>query len=227
MKSNNKTKEVTQCLIVKYLQNQVEKVGENPLLTGTIDKLKEIWKIKNVDHKLGNSYRSIVDYMPEPSENVAIANELKNLGNSAYQYKLYDEALKYYTLAMEFDHANPVLYCNRALIYSIMNKYELAMNDAEYAKELDPHYPTAYIRLSNSLVYSEQINKAIQVLQEGLNNCPGNSKIVYNLELLKKKDIKQVFFANHLDPKLIQPLPPPSTSELNTEEIMNLMKASD
>ena len=75
------------------------------------------------------------------------ADELKGKGNAAMQRKAYDEAIDFYTQAIELDPLNPIYLSNRAAAYSGSQRHAEAKSDAEMATAADPAYTKAWSRL--------------------------------------------------------------------------------
>jgi small glutamine-rich tetratricopeptide repeat-containing protein alpha len=75
------------------------------------------------------------------------ADELKGKGNQALQRKAYDEAVEFYTQAINLDPLNPIYLSNRAAAYSNLQRHAEAKADAEMATAADPNYTKAWSRL--------------------------------------------------------------------------------
>ena len=59
----------------------------------------------------------------------------------------YQEAIDFYSQAVELDPANEVLYSNRSGAYASRCQYDMALKDAEKAVELKPNWPKVRINL--------------------------------------------------------------------------------
>jgi stress-induced-phosphoprotein 1 len=58
------------------------------------------------------------------------ANEFKTLGNEAFKNKQYEEAIKYFTQAIECNPNDHTFFSNRSGSYANSGKYEKALEDA-------------------------------------------------------------------------------------------------
>lgn len=59
------------------------------------------------------------------------ANEFKALGNEAFKNKNYDDAIKYFTQAIENNPNDHVFYSNRSGSYLNNGDYDKALEDAD------------------------------------------------------------------------------------------------
>lgn len=67
-------------------------------------------------------------------------NALKEKGNEALKLEKYDEAIKFYTQAINLDSINHVLYSNRSAAYCKCGKFQEALADAEKTVSLKPDW---------------------------------------------------------------------------------------
>ncbi|CAD5213321.1 unnamed protein product [Bursaphelenchus okinawaensis] len=73
------------------------------------------------------------------------AEALKLQGNEHFKQKKFNNALKSYSKAIEFE-VTPVILANRSQAYLKMQSYEKALSDATEALNLDPKYGKALYR---------------------------------------------------------------------------------
>lgn len=73
------------------------------------------------------------------------SDELKLKANKLFQERNYDAAIDLYTQAINL-HSDPVFYSNRALAYIRTEAFQLALDDACKAIELQPTLTKAYFR---------------------------------------------------------------------------------
>ena len=137
------------------------------------------------------------------------ADELKALGNKALQNENFDEAVKYYTEAIDLDSSNHVLYSNRSAAYAKQGKYEEAEKDGESCVRLNPSWGKGYSRKAAALSYLGKHKEAEQCYREGLKVDPANQALKDGLAEVEKK-LQQAFnpFASpaalmklHADPR--------------------------
>lgn len=102
---------------------------------------------------------------------------MKDKGNAALSENKLDEAIKYYTEAINLDGKNHVLYSNRSAAYAKANKYDLALKDAEKAIEVKPDWSKGYSRKGTALAYLGRHDEAIETYEKGLTVDPNNQQL--------------------------------------------------
>lgn len=65
---------------------------------------------------------------------------MKDKGNKALQAEKFDEAITFYTQAIELDGKNHVFYSNRSAAYAKKGEYENALQDAKKTVEIKPDW---------------------------------------------------------------------------------------
>uniref|UniRef100_A0AAQ4NYH4 Serine/threonine-protein phosphatase n=1 Tax=Gasterosteus aculeatus aculeatus TaxID=481459 RepID=A0AAQ4NYH4_GASAC len=78
------------------------------------------------------------------------AELLKEKANTYFKEKDYDNAIKYYSEALEVNPTNAVYYSNRSLAYLRTECYGYALADATKALEIDKNYIKGYYRRATS-----------------------------------------------------------------------------
>ena len=82
--------------------------------------------------------------------------------------KQYDEAIKYYSKALELDPTYHEAYLRRGNIYMELNKLELAYNDYRTALQLKPSYSVAVANMGGLLGRMGKYDSALVYLDKGL-----------------------------------------------------------
>lgn len=82
----------------------------------------------------------------EEEERLALAEEYKNEGNSAFKEQDYSKAIGSYTLSLSLDPTNAVFAANRALAYMKQNMYQEAEDDCTRSLKHDSTYEKALFR---------------------------------------------------------------------------------
>ncbi|XP_044755662.1 stress-induced-phosphoprotein 1 [Coccinella septempunctata] len=122
---------------------------------------------------------------------------LKDKGNAALQENKFEEAIRYYTEAINLDGNNHVLYSNRSAAYAKANKYDLALKDAEKTVEIKPDWVKGYSRKGAALAYLGEYDQALQVYEQALKLDPDNALIKEGVrEVLAQKQAGAQKFAN-------------------------------
>ncbi|CAI2360645.1 unnamed protein product [Moneuplotes crassus] len=84
------------------------------------------------------------------NKNTTNPKDLKELGNKAFLNKLYEEAITYYTKAIDNaaddDEDKHVYFSNRAAAYFEMKEYEKSLEDAAKSVEIKDDFAKGYIR---------------------------------------------------------------------------------
>ncbi|KAK7883055.1 hypothetical protein WMY93_029229 [Mugilogobius chulae] len=78
------------------------------------------------------------------------AEVLKEKANKYFKEKDYENAIKYYTEALELNPSNAIYYSNRSLAYLRTECYGYALADATKALEIDKNYIKGYYRRATS-----------------------------------------------------------------------------
>lgn len=121
---------------------------------------------------------------------------MKDKGNAALAENKFDEAIKYYTDAINLDGANHVLYSNRSAAYAKCNNYDLALKDAEKTVELKPDWAKGYSRKGGALAYLGRYKESIAVYEEGLKLDPNNKQLQDGLSEVRSQMSQPKGFPN-------------------------------
>lgn len=98
--------------------------------------------------------------------------DLIRLGNLAHYNERHDEAIRYYTKALNLDQENVDLNLNRGTSYLENNKYELAVVDLRHATELDQKNHVGFRRLGVALNALGRTEEAIEAFSAAIELQP-------------------------------------------------------
>ena len=94
---------------------------------------------------------------------------VKEQGNKAFQAQKYDEAVYYYTNAIDLskDSPNHVYYANRANVYIELLKYSNCIEDCDIAINIEPKFVKSYIRKAKAQHLSGMFTGAMETAKQG------------------------------------------------------------
>lgn len=97
--------------------------------------------------------------------------DLKGKGNEAFKAGNMDDAIVLFTEAIAEDEGNSVLFCNRAMAFAGLDRFEESVMDAREAVRLNPKYSKAYYRLVKGLMQLGRLREARQFLLVAYQEC--------------------------------------------------------
>ncbi|KAG5437998.1 hypothetical protein PCANB_000345 [Pneumocystis canis] len=133
------------------------------------------------------------------SDDAKRAMQLKNQGNKLLLEKLFSEAIKLYSQAIELDPTKAVYFTNRAYAYINLESYRLAIEDASKAISIDPSYLKAYYRRAIAYTAALRYSDALKDYRTIIKHIPNDyetrrkaiecEKIVRRIEFEKAIDV--------------------------------------
>mmetsp|Transcript_13785 Transcript_13785/g.20483 ORF Transcript_13785/g.20483 Transcript_13785/m.20483 type:complete len:565 (+) Transcript_13785:81-1775(+) len=116
------------------------------------------------------------------------AEEFKAKGNAAQQAGKFDEAIAFYSKAIELDGSNHVYYSNRSAAYLSKSDAENALKDAEKCIQVKPDWPKGFSRKGAALHKLKRFEEAANEYENGLKIAPDDAGLKRGLEeVLKAK----------------------------------------
>lgn len=106
----------------------------------------------------------------------AIALKSKDDGNAAFRANDFLQAAVFYTMSIQ-QHADPVVYANRAQCWLKTGDFEKAVADCKAALELDANNAKAHFRLGMALHGQDKYEEALQSLGRAEKLDPKNKQI--------------------------------------------------
>uniref|UniRef100_A0A7S1IC37 Uncharacterized protein n=1 Tax=Eutreptiella gymnastica TaxID=73025 RepID=A0A7S1IC37_9EUGL len=105
------------------------------------------------------------------------AVEFKNKGNEFFKVGKYEDAVTWYTKAVDADPKNETLYSNRAASYSALGKHMDALQDSEKCIALKPSWVKGHFRKGIALCRLGRYDEAVASYAKSLEIEPGNKDI--------------------------------------------------
>ncbi|OLL25780.1 Translocation protein sec72 [Neolecta irregularis DAH-3] len=140
--------------------------------------------------------KKTVQAMKNRSEQVT---KLKDTGNVAFRKNNFQEALKYYTLAIEMSANRPpwensvqtrdelaIVLCNRSACYMSLQKWPEAYADAEGVIEFKRPWSKGHLRRGKALQMLGKLKEAKEAIQLGLEFEPNDEDLKSALIQLKE-----------------------------------------
>lgn len=115
------------------------------------------------------------------------ADQLKTHGNQKMVSGQYQEAVNYYTKAIELDAASAIYYANRAAAHTHLKEYKKAIADCEASLRIDSNYSKAYSRLGTALFYEGNYQKAVENYARACDIDPANEGYRADLKAAEEK----------------------------------------
>jgi len=116
--------------------------------------------------------------------------QLKGLGNDCLKNEQYDDAIKYYTDAIEIakkqNKPTHVYYSNRCAANLNKQDFNQALVDADLCIEAKSDWPKAYIRRASSLSFLKRYAEAAASYKDGLAIDPSNAQLQNGLTECEK-----------------------------------------
>jgi tetratricopeptide (TPR) repeat protein len=120
----------------------------------------------------------------EQEKKEANSNVKKNAGNRAFTQGKFDQAIKFYTEAIEIWPENHLLYSNRSATYIQLKTLDKALEDAEQCIHLAKDFPKGYFRKAQIFLDLNRKEEALSAIIEARYLAPKDEEI---LALLQKK----------------------------------------
>lgn len=107
--------------------------------------------------------------------------ELKEKGNESFRKGDMQSALAFFNSAIELDHSNPQIFCNRSMCFASIGEWEKSRQDAQIAITLQKSYEKAHFRLVKALLELRLFREASRSLLFAIREC-GESTSLRSLE---------------------------------------------
>lgn len=119
--------------------------------------------------------------------------ELEEFSTLLFKQKKFADLVVIYDKCIETYPNNPNLYNNRANIYKMLNKYDLALVDYEKAISLDENYKSPYLGKASLFVVTSKEEEALEILDGIIKKHHNEASAYYykGLALLFKNNKEQ------------------------------------
>ena len=150
-----------------------------------IEKAKEeILQFENEYRKKDNLIKETLEKKNESNYDVIKLERKKEAqnekikGNELMKTKEYDEAIRHYTKAINYDEYEPTIYCNRALAYIKNTSYNNALEDCNKAKDLKHDYIKAYYRRAICEKFLKKFKESLEDFLYVYNDNPNSNDVL-------------------------------------------------
>mmetsp|Transcript_27320 Transcript_27320/g.55833 ORF Transcript_27320/g.55833 Transcript_27320/m.55833 type:complete len:496 (+) Transcript_27320:210-1697(+) len=153
---------------------------------------------------------TVVASAPEPTpEQVALSEELKAKANAKFQEGHLNEAIEFYTQAIENNAKNHILFANRAFCQVKLENYGSAIIDATEAITLDPTYIKGYYRRGTAYLALHKLKQAKADFREAVKIEPGNKDARLKLndcdKAIRKERFEKALAVDHAPAASVDP----------------------
>ena len=100
-----------------------------------------------------------------------------HLGEIAFELKQYEDALKHFRHVADHQPDSAESWASVALVYKMLEQYDEAEANYKRAIELEPENEDYYFSLSEMFSANKELEKAIEVLEEGLIENPDSASL--------------------------------------------------
>ena len=159
-----------------------------------IEKAKEeILQFENEYRKKDNLIKETLEKKNESNYDVIKLERKKEAqnekikGNELMKTKEYDEAIRHYTKAINYDEYEPTIYCNRALAYIKNTSYNNALEDCNKAIDLKHDYIKAYYRRAICEKFLKKFKESLEDFLYVYNDNPNSNDILNEINLMIEK----------------------------------------
>lgn len=104
-----------------------------------------------------------------------------NQANTFFQQYNHDEAIRYYTHAIELNNTCAQAYFNRGIVFLDKDNHDNAINDFEMALKYNPHYTKAHIHLGKALETKQRFETATEHFQKAIELEPTSCNALLSL----------------------------------------------
>ncbi|XP_037322958.2 E3 ubiquitin-protein ligase TTC3 [Pungitius pungitius] len=140
-------------------------------------------------HEMGTDLeKTLRSLMARPSTHlIKQSEEMKRKGNENFEKKQYEDAVLFYSKAIQFYPDNHIAYGNRALCYIRCDKFLKAACDGKCATLIDPFWAKGHYRYCEALCSMGALTMAIEANSTAQSLCKDDHKGMRDLEQQQQK----------------------------------------
>uniref|UniRef100_G3QC75 RING-type E3 ubiquitin transferase n=1 Tax=Gasterosteus aculeatus aculeatus TaxID=481459 RepID=G3QC75_GASAC len=140
-------------------------------------------------HEMGTDLeKTLRSLMSRPSTHLIMqSDEMKKKGNENFEKKQYEDAVLFYSKAIQYYPDNHIAYGNRALCYIRCHKYLKAACDGKSATLIEPFWAKGHYRYCEALCSMGEVRMAIEANATAQSLCKDDHKGMKDLEQQRLK----------------------------------------
>ncbi|KAL5082294.1 hypothetical protein RYX36_010715 [Vicia faba] len=112
---------------------------------------------------------------------VRMVARARSRGNDLFRSSKFSEACKAYGEGLLYDNSNYVLYCNRAICWHKLGKWENSVQDCNQALNICPNYTKALLRRAASNAKLERWDEVVRDYRILKQELPNDNEVAENL----------------------------------------------
>lgn len=120
----------------------------------------------------------------------SLQDQHKTKGNDAFKAKKYQEAIEWYTKAIDIDpncEAAAALYSNRAASYSGLNNHVAAVRDSDDCIRVKPNWLKGHYRKGTALEALGRLDESLKAFEDALRTEPQNEEVQDKVNNLRSR----------------------------------------
>ncbi|CAB9515833.1 Stress-induced-phosphoprotein 1 [Seminavis robusta] len=118
------------------------------------------------------------------------SKESRNKGNSAFKAGKWQEAIKYYTRAINLDGKDFLCMANRSAAHLRLGNHDEALRDAERCIKIKASYAKGHVRKAAAFHAMKRYDDEFKAIREGIRFCPHDETLKQGLEQTKAQRTK-------------------------------------
>ena len=100
----------------------------------------------------------------------------KDQGNNAFKAKNFNEAISFYTKAVDENPTDHTIFGNRSAAHYSLQQWEQAIEDAQKCIDIKPDWSKGYQRKGMAMEGKGDLEEAIKLYETGIDKDPANAQ---------------------------------------------------